>query len=141
MVIFLLLRMADVFLLLIVPFGTPIPVLPTMFDSSFSATLAAIAVSVVPVGAPSLATPGIICSTLWTTALLVAIWRRQYWARVILVGLLGLATVLVILVISSLTPDSPLFTATLIRGLVTVGCGAYLIYSRDVHRLTSRERS
>ena len=37
--------------------------------------------------------------------------------------------------------STTLFSAVLIRGLVVMGCGAYLIFSRDAHRLTSRERS
>ena len=137
--IFFLLRMADGFLLLVVPFGTPAAASPV--DSTFNATFAVILMAIIPGGLPTFVTPGIICSTLWTTALLIAVWRRQYWARLILVALFGLAALFVLLLITTTPTDSPLFMTLVIRELVLVGSGAYMMFSRDMHRLTSRERS
>ena len=140
-VIFVLLRMADAFLLLMVPFGQTIAETQTSMDGTFGFALALIVVSAVPGGAPGLATPGIICSTLWTTALLVAIWRRQYWARIILVAMFWAAALIGVILMTSTPTNSPLFVSMMIRELVMVGCSAYLMLSRDMHRLTSRERS
>ena len=140
-VIFVLLRMADAFLLLLVPFGQGIPESQSSMDGTFGYAAALILVSAVPGGTPGLATPGIICSTLWTTALLVAIWRRQYWARAILVAMFAVAALIGVILMTGTPTNSPLFTSMMIREAVMLGCSAYLIFSRDMHRLTSRERS
>ena len=140
-VIFVLLRMADAFLLLLVPFGQGIPESQGSMEGTIGYAAALIIVSAVPGGTPGLATPGIICSTLWTTALLVAIWRRQYWARAILVAMFGVAALIGMILMTMTPTNSPLFTSMMIREAVMLGCSAYLIFSRDMHRLTSRERS
>ena len=88
----------------------------------------------------ALSIPILIASTLWTTALLVALWRRQYWARIILVALCGIAAAGAAIMAPNSLQDTPLLTAYVIGALVTGGCAAYLIRSRDMHRLTSRER-
>ena len=88
----------------------------------------------------ALSIPILTASTLWTTALLVALWRRQYWARIILVALCGIATAGAAIMVPNSWQDTQLLTAYVVGALVTGGCAAYLIYSRDMHRLTSRER-
>ena len=87
-----------------------------------------------------LSIPILTASTLWTTALLIALWRRQYWARLILIALCGIATMVAAIMAPNSLQDTPLFTAYVVGVLVTIGCAAYLIKSRDMHRLTSRER-
>ena len=90
-----------------------------------------------PVDKPVLSMPLLIASPLWTAALLIALWRRQHWARLILIGLCVVAAAAFSIM---LVENGPLFTAYLIGTLVSIGCGAYLVYSRDMRRLTSRER-
>ena len=79
-------------------------------------------------------------SSLWTTALLIAIWRRQEWARIILLVLFGLSAVTASIIAPSVWENGPLITALMIGGVIVIACGVWLGYSRDVHRLISRAR-
>lgn len=95
-----------------------------------------------PIGVPGIATPAIFGSTLWISALLIALWRRHAWARLLLIGLMALAVLgSIILGPNTLDPkDRDLLMAYVAAGLVAVGCGAYLAVSRDIYRLVSRDR-
>lgn len=95
-----------------------------------------------PVDKPGLSIPLLLGGALWTTALLIALWRRQQWARILLIGLFGLfALFATIMVPNTLGPkDRDLLMAYFVGGLMAIGSGAYLVYSRDMHRLTSRDR-
>jgi hypothetical protein len=77
---------------------------------------------------------------MWTTALLVAIWFRQGWARVILIGLFIFGTIAGMVLIPTATTNAALLTAYVIAALISAGCCAWLIMSRDMHRLISRDR-
>ena len=91
-------------------------------------------------GPSSLAVVTVILIGIWTTALLIAIWRRQQWARIVTIALFILCTVTAMVLIPSSSQNLPLLTAYAVAGLVTVGTSTWLIYSRDIRRLTSRER-
>ena len=65
---------------------------------------------------------------------------RQQWARFILLGLFGLVAVAATIMIPATPADPPLITAYLAAALVAAGSGWWLFKSRDVHRLTSRDR-
>jgi len=84
--------------------------------------------------------PTIIGSTLWTTALLIAVALRHAWARLILLGLLALATVGLLIVIPMVFDKPALLTPLISSLVVNAGSFAWLFWSRDVHRLTSRDR-
>ena len=82
----------------------------------------------------------VITSAIWTTALLIGIWLRKPWARLILIALLGLASVSIIILIPMIA-DYPAMMTPLVSTLaVHAGVFGWLILSRDVRRLTSRER-
>lgn len=93
-----------------------------------------------PTGPHGPALAAIIGASLWTTALLVAIWRRQEWARIILLALFGISGVTASIVAPSVWDNDPLITAFITGGVIVVACGIWLGYSRDVHRLISRAR-
>ena len=78
----------------------------------------------------------------FTLVLLIALWRRQVWARYLLIGLFGLAAIGgLVMVPNTLDPkDRDLLMAYVAGGLLAVGSALYLYYSRDIHRLTSRDR-
>ena len=94
----------------------------------------------VPIGTPGLTTPAIFGGFLWTTALLIALWQRQHWARILLCGLSWLGTLSAGIMIPNSLQEFSLLTAYVVCAVVTAGCGTYLIYSRDMHRLTGRAR-
>lgn len=96
----------------------------------------------IPLGRTGLATPAIFGSVLWTTALLVALWRRQIWARYLLIALFSAGAIgALIMVPNTLDPkDRDLLMAYAVGGVLAVGSSLYLYYSRDIHRLTSRDR-
>lgn len=79
-------------------------------------------------------------AALWTTALLIAIALRHAWARVILLVLLALGIVAGLIVTPMVFDQPPLLTPMLTSLLVSAGVFAWLFWSRDVHRLTSRDR-
>ena len=82
----------------------------------------------------------VITNALWTTALLIGIALRKSWARLILLGLLGLASI-VILIMIPVAFDWPVLVPGFVAFfLVYAAIFAWLILSRDVRRLTSRER-
>ena len=110
-VIFVLLRLVDVFFFLALPTG--------------------------PTG---LAMPAMIGAFLWTTALLVGVWRRQEWARIILLVLFGACAVTAAIMAPSVWENGALIMAIATGGVIVVGCGIWLGYSRDVRRLISRAR-
>lgn len=95
-----------------------------------------------PLGRTGLTTPAIFGSVLWTTALLIALWRRQIWARYLLIFLFSLAAIgALIMAPNTLDPkDRDLLMAYAVSGMLAVASALYLYYSRDIHRLTSRER-
>ena len=105
-------------------------------------TSVAFFLNAVPLGRTGLTTPAIFGSVLWTTALLIALWRRQPWARILLVGLFGLAAIGALIMVPNTLADSErdLLMAYVVGGMLAVGSALYLYYSRDIHRLTSRER-
>ncbi len=111
MIVFALLRLVDAFFLIGLPNG------PTSL---------------------ALVTVGLVA--MWTTALLVAIWRRQGWARLLTIGVFILCAVAAMVMIPNSSRNIPMLTAYIVTGIVTIGASAWLIYSRDVHRLTSRDR-
>lgn len=108
----------------------------------FFCTGVAFFLNALPLGTPGLTTPAIFASVLWTTSLLIALWRRQVWARYLLIGLFGLAAIGgLVMVPNTLDPkDRDLLMAYVAGGLLAVGSALYLYYSRDIHRLTSRDR-
>ena len=93
-----------------------------------------------PSGPTGLAVPGMIGAFLWTTALLVGIWRRQEWALIILHGIFGASAVAASIIAPSVWENGALITALVVGGAIVVGSGVWLGYSRDVHRLISRAR-
>ncbi len=93
-----------------------------------------------PTGPSSLPFLAIILAAMWTTAVLIAIWRRQQWARIIMIGLFILVAIAAMVLIPTSTADTPLLTAYVIAAVVSAGSSAWLLRSRDVRRLTSRER-
>ena len=93
-----------------------------------------------PTGPTGLALPALIGAFLWTTALLVGIWRRQEWARIILLVLFGVSAVAASIMAPSVWENGPLITAIMTGGVIVIGCGIWLSYSRDVYRLISRAR-
>lgn len=95
-----------------------------------------------PIGVPGIATPAIFGSALWITALLIAIWLRNAWARLLLMGLFAIIVIgSIIMAPNTLDPkDRDLLMAYCGAGLVAMGAGAYLAASRDIYRLTSRDR-
>lgn len=82
----------------------------------------------------------IITSALWTTSLLIAIAFRHAWARLILLALLALGTVALLIFIPMAFDKPALLTPLIGALLVDAGSFAWLFWSRDVHRLTSRDR-
>lgn len=94
------------------------------------------------IGVPGIATPAIFGSALWITALLIALWRRNAWARLLLIVIFALAVIgSIIMAPNTLDPkDRDLLMAYVAGGLAAMGCGAYLAASRDIYRLTSRDR-
>jgi hypothetical protein len=82
---------------------------------------------------------------LWLGCLIIALWRRQKWARILLITLFGAASVVCLVMIPNST-DAPadqkdmLLMAYFIATIVSISSAAYLVYSRDIHRLTSRDR-
>ncbi len=93
-----------------------------------------------PIGTPGLTTPAIFGGFLWTTALLIALWRREHWARILLCGLCFLGALAAGIMIPNSLRENSLLTAYVVAVVVAGGCGTYLIYSRDMHRLTGRSR-
>ena len=93
-----------------------------------------------PTGPHGPAVAAMIAAFLWTTALLVAIWRRQEWARIILLIVFGVSAVTASIMAPAVWENQPLITAFVIGGVIVIGCGVWLGYSRDVHRLISRAR-
>ena len=84
--------------------------------------------------------PSIIISALWTTSLLIAIALRHGWARLILLAILGLGTV-ALLILTPMVFDRPALLTPLIGALlIKSGSFAWLLWSRDVRRLISRDR-
>lgn len=84
--------------------------------------------------------PSIIVSSLWTTALIIALAFRHAWARLILLGIFALVAVAA-LVLIPMAFENPTFLTPLFASLlVSAGSFAWLFYSRDIHRLTSRDR-
>jgi len=108
----------------------------------FFCTGVAFFLNALPLGTTGLTTPAIFASVLWTTSLLIALWRRQVWARYLLIGLFGLAAIGgLVMVPNTLDPkDRDLLMAYVAGGMLAVGSALYLYYSRDIHRLTSRDR-
>ncbi len=84
--------------------------------------------------------PSIIVSSLWTTALLIALAFRHAWARLILLGIFALVAVAALVLIPMAFENPTLLTPLLASLLVSAGGFAWLFYSRDIHRLTSRDR-
>ena len=82
--------------------------------------------------------PTIIVTALWTTALLIAIELRHGWARLLLLGVLGLI-VIGTLVLISWALQAGLIVFLGITSAVYAGSFAWLFYSRDVRRLTGRD--
>ena len=93
-----------------------------------------------PTNPNGLALAAMIGAFLWTTALLVAVWRRQEWARIILIVLFGASAVTASIMAPSVWDNGPLITAFMTGGAIVIGCGIWLGYSRDMHRLISRAR-
>lgn len=82
----------------------------------------------------------VITSAIWTTALLIGVWLRKPWARLILIALLGLASVFIIIMFPMITDYPALLTPLVSILIVHAGTFGWLILSRDVRRLISRER-
>ena len=82
----------------------------------------------------------IITSAIWTTALLIGIALRKAWARLIFLGLLALSVVFILIYFPTAFDYPSLMLPLLASLMVYAGSFAWLIFSRDVHRLTSRER-
>lgn len=139
-VIFCLLRLADFLFLYAVSSDPSTKTQLEASGSTLGQATGLILLSALPVAVPIFAMPGIICNSLWTTAMLFAVWRRQKWARIILIAVFGLSAVITCCQLPFNRGSTELLTALLVRALVLIGCTAYLIYSRDMHRLTSRER-
>ena len=95
-----------------------------------------------PLGRTGLTTPAIFGGTLWTSALLIALWLRHAWARILLIGLFGLAAVGTLILVPNTLAETErdLLMAYVAGGLLASGSALYLYYSRDIHRLTSRDR-
>ena len=113
--IFLALRGADAVMLLGTPAGNRTPLYVAVFNTA-----------------------------VWTTVLLIGIWRRMNWARYILCGLLILGLIANLVTIATLIQDksggagtSGLFAIVSVIYLGVVGC---LIYSPSIRRLTDRSR-
>jgi hypothetical protein len=81
-----------------------------------------------------------VLAAMWTTALLVAIWLRQGWARIIMIGLFIIGTIAGMILIPTASNNTPLLTAYIVAAMISAGCAAWLIMSRDMHRLISRDR-
>lgn len=110
-VVFVLLRLVDAFFVIALPGG--------------------------PSGLPFAA---VLLTGMWTTAVLIVLWRRQQWARIIMIALFGLAAIAALVMIPNTSNDTPFVTAYVVLAAVSVGCGAWLLYARDARRLTSRDR-
>ncbi len=82
----------------------------------------------------------VITGAIWTTALLIAIALRKSWARLILLALLGLGTVAAAISLPLAFDIPQLWTPLVATLLVSASSFAWLCYSRDVRRLTGRER-
>jgi hypothetical protein len=95
-----------------------------------------------PLGRTGPTTPAIFGSVLWTTALLIALWRREIWARYLLIALFSLAAIGALIMAPNTldAKDRDLLMAYAVSGMLAVASALYLYYSRDIHRLTSRSR-
>lgn len=81
----------------------------------------------------------IINSTIWNTALLLAIALRKSWARLILLTILGLGIAGGLAVTPMLFEIPAFLTIHLITlGILAISF-AWLLYSRDVRRLVGRD--
>jgi hypothetical protein len=91
-----------------------------------------------PMGISGMTIAGVTASLLWSTTLLVAVWRRREWARVVLVVLLLAAGVVFLVLLSDVhRGDGKFFTAFCGAAAVCGGGAIWLFYSRDVRRLAS----
>ncbi len=84
----------------------------------------------------------IITTGIWTTALLVGIWKRQNWARYFLIVLVLLGVFAYALFTPDVVQDkgtgSPLLAVFIIAGAANAGIAFCLIRSRHIRRLCQR---
>jgi hypothetical protein len=90
-------------------------------------------------------TGAIINSTIWTTALLTAIWFRKGWARYVLIFFQALGAVSDLILLPDFwikfDADNRLLAIMAVAFVVHAGIAWFLLFSRDLERLTGRGKA
>jgi len=84
-------------------------------------------------------------NVIWTTALLAAIWFRRVWARYILIFFLPLGVISALILLPDfwikLDTDNRLIVILTTTLIVHSGVAWFLMFSRDLDRLTGRGKA
>ncbi len=83
--------------------------------------------------------PLLVGSGLWLTALLLAMWLRQKWARYIFVAVMWVSVGTLMIVGSDMLVYKPMLPTFVATGVLMSLVAAWMGYSRDAHRLTDTE--
>jgi len=94
-----------------------------------------------PIGSKQIRLLGAI-TAIWTAFLLIAVWLRKNWARYTLIFILLLNTIISMIFIPSAISivgeiNSGIFIMIVV-GITNTAIAWFLIYSRDIKRLTNR---